>query len=216
MMPNFRVTRDSKFNNLATQYRMGLPSFPTAATFPPPFIGGFVYNIELDDLYYSDGLSWKVVGAAPPPTSTSLFSYVKNGPLLIPPGPALVVNSWTDGLPYVSTADFDTLSGVYTASSQQYVNLNMNVEWSPNFSNQGSRTIRIRHFDFSTITTTTLYEAMCQPSADVAIPTHQSVGISAFLDIDDSLWVEVSQTSPVDVEVSTGVRTTVFGTVNPV
>jgi hypothetical protein len=110
---------------------------------------------------------------------------------------------WTTAAPRVSSPNFSTVTGRYTAATMGKFKIDAQVSWQEVQKNTGIRVLRIIHT--STLAVTTIMaESVVNPSSNKNVNTMQICQAGVALDIGDIVHVEVAQTCGIAKDVEGG------------
>lgn len=213
---NYKIERDEFFDSVQidTSGNLIIPHIDST-NLPPPLIpgigGGIAYDTATNTIYYSNGITWLPIDSGATGSTVESYSQSKTGNQSIPPNTATTLTSWTIGTStaYHTLSGWNLVTGEYTAAKSEFFSINLNVAWTSGVTNQGNRTVRVRFFDSSASTTTTIKEVITQANPDKDVLTTQTIDVSARLDLNDRIFFEVFQDSCVTIPVD--VTTTVAG-----
>lgn len=118
---------------------------------------------------------------------------------------------WTGAAPRVSSANFNTATGIYTATSAGNYKVDAQGSWLESQKNTGIRVMRIIHT--STLAVTTIMaESVVNPSPNKNVNTMQVCQAGVVMAIGDTIHVEVAQTCGIDKNLEGGASAGSSGT----
>lgn len=110
---------------------------------------------------------------------------------------------WTTTSPLIGSSNFNTATGIYTASTAGKFQVNVQASWRETNQNTAIRILRIIHT--STLAVTTIMsETVTNPSPNKNVNTVQQSHAGILLAVGETIHVEVAQTSGVDKDVEGG------------
>ena len=210
-----RIERDTRVNESTTSRNHGVP-YIDSTNLPPPFIpgvgGGISWDVTTKRPYHSDGTTWLPIGSNAPGTVQS-YSQIKNGDLTVNPNTATIVPLWetSSSSVYHTFSEWNLTTGIFTADEDEVITISVNLSWLGGQSNLGNRILRINHFDFDTVTTSTVKESIRQAEPDLEVDTTQEVTVNLSLSAGDRIYVEVEQSAPVAIDIRGGYYTNMSG-----
>jgi len=183
---------------------------------PPPTLpgigGGIAYDIATQRPYYSDGFTWYPMGNGAPGTVES-YSFIKDGDQSIPIKTETVLLLWetTSSSTYHSLPGWNLLTGVYTASTNEVITLQLNLAWACGISNLGNRIIRIQHMKLGMGSWETVKEAATQADPDLRKETTQEAQINLSISQGDAVRVVAYHDAPLSIPILGGNSTSIAG-----
>jgi len=211
----FGIEKDARIKSLRVSDRHQLPGI--LSNNPPPGHqsgrgGGIAYDLVTERPYYSDGFIWLPIGTSAPGTVGS-YSFVKDGAQYIPRITNTTIGIWeimSSGV-YHTLFGWDLFTGIYTATTDEVLTLEVNISWGGGISNLGDRTLRIQHMKFGFPGWTTVKEAITQADPDLKVQTSQECQIHARISQGDSIRITVEQDSPISLPIADGLSTSISG-----
>lgn len=195
-------------SDFARSSHLTAPTFASAVSFPPrPVTGDIAFDSTTGKVwwYTGVGLGWQTFSAG---TGIAVqYSIRKTFTQNIPSGVHTVLTGWdASALPFVALpdADWDLTTGVYTASVNTTISVNISLAWSPG-SNYGIRTLRIVHNGVMVKSTST------QADPNAAIETTQEVSMTLNLVAGNTFYVDVYHDAPTPLDISNNDKTTISG-----
>jgi len=213
--PGNRIRKDRTFTNTRTVSNLVLP-FINSNSFPPAPLagvgGGIAWDIVTQRPYHSDGFEWLPIGGGVPGTVES-YTHVKDGDMIITPFTPTILTSWEIGssVTYHTIPEWNLTTGVYSSGVDEIVTIGANISWKGGISNLGSRILRIKHFDFSTATLTTVKEFETQADPDCRVDTTQEIQIHLKNTASDRVFLEVEHNAIVPLTIEGGDHTSITG-----
>lgn len=184
---------------------------------PPNLInglgGGIAYDKTSKRVYYNDGTIWKPISSAAPVPTANDYSLIKNGDQTILPLTPTIINSFsiTPDPPYFdTTGDWDTLTGIFTATQPITLRIEAYIAWKAGVSNLGNRTLQIVYKPSAALPIIAK-EATTQADANTNVETTQDAGIAFQLNVGDQCWIQVLHDAPVNLVIASGTHTTIYG-----
>jgi hypothetical protein len=216
-MTNLRITKDIYPDVTIVTKSFVLPGIRSSN--PPPNLiygrgGGLSYDIETKRVYYNNGSAWLPLATANGAGSTvNSYSHIKNIVQNIQPNIDTTISGWTATPfpPHHTLAQWDLVTGVYTATEFQHLGVDADVSWMGGISNLGQRILRIRYYDFNSNTTITSTEVITQADPNTSVETTQEISDYLRLNPGDQVWVEVRHDAPVNLSISSGEHTSICG-----
>ena len=216
--PGFRgfgIQRDVRGVDLRSTNRLQLPEI--RSTDPPPGHwpgqgGGIAYDLDTQRPYYSDGFVWLPIGAGAVGMVES-YGFIKDTDQAVPRVTNTTVAPWeiTSSDTYHTLPGWDLSSGVYTASREEILTLEVNLSWAAGVSNLGDRSLRIQHMKLGIPAWTTIKEVVTQADPDINVETTQECQMHAKISQGDAIRVTVEHDAPISVVVAGGVHTSISG-----
>lgn len=147
-------------------------------------------------------LLWRpIAGGGGGSGSVKDFSLIKFNNQIIPSGTETTLTSFVAALPYFdSTGQWDSTTGVYTATEVQTLILSVNVTWAPGVTNQGKRSIKIYHKPAAS-PQVLIKDSTTQASASMDYATTQIATVGVTLAVGDQVYVKAFQNSGFDIPI---------------
>lgn len=216
----FRVERNIRADNVRVKERQSIPIIRSDKLPPatwPGIGGGIAYDIVTQRPYYSDGFTWFPIGANAT-GSVDSYAFAKDGDLAISPNTNTVIDMWeiTSSDVYHTIPGWNLGLGLFTATENMILTLEVNISWAAGVSNLGDRFLRIEHMKFGSGTWDIIKERVTQADPDLTVETTQTSSIHAKINAGDSIRVAVEHDAPISIVIGGGVHTTISGfKVNP-
>lgn len=147
------------------------------------------------------------------PGVSKSFSLLKDINQVILPGVNTILTNWAvvPSPPYHdNTGNWNALTGIYTATTNITLTIDVTMSWLGGISNLGNRVLRIIYQPFAGLPMVAK-EAVTQADANTAVATTQEATICLLMDVGDEAWIEVSHSAPVNLTVASGNVTTTSG-----
>lgn len=174
--------------------------------------GGIAYDLVTKRPYYSDGYIWLPIGANTPGTVGS-YAFLKDGVQPVPISTEVTIAPWeiaSDDV-YHSLPGWNLITGIYTATVEEVLTLEVNISWSAGVSNLGNRTLKIQRMKFGSGIWDTIKESVTQADPDLSVQTTQECQIHARILTGDSIRIMVEHGAPIPVSIAGGLCTSVSG-----
>lgn len=212
-----RVARDMVADTSTTTETQYLPVINSNA-FPPNTLPGVGSALAYDKItkrvYYNNGIIWVPLAVSSSSTGASYsYSFIKDGSKVIVPNTTTIVDNWTiiPSPPYHdNTSDWNLISGIYTASVDQTLSLNLDIAWEGGISNLGVRTVQIIYKP-SAGAPMIAKSSSTQADAATNVDTTQETSTILKMFAGDQAWIEVLHTAPVSLTLSTGITNSISG-----
>lgn len=212
-----KIFRDAIFDSTTSINKNLIPNVPlpdllnTPNKFPGE-PGRIVYNPVGKSIHYSDGLEWLKLTPGSGGGSINGFMFGKNLDMLIQNNTTIPIDSWSISFSpsYSTIVGWDLGTGVFTASSEGYLMLDVSVTWS-NSPNIGRRVLNIEYKQFPSPFYAIVKQIVIQPPGNNSISMSQMCSATLHLDVEDSVRVSVFQDSGTNLNILQGVVTTISG-----
>jgi hypothetical protein len=213
---SFFIRKDTRRDNIRADQSFTLPI--TGGPLFPPNVqevigGGLLYNNVTKLPYYNDGTEWLPLGGGGGGSTVNSYALIKDGDLAVPDGATDTILNILDSTPvpyHDDTGSWNLISGVYTATVAQSLMVAANITWVEGISTVGRRFIQIMYKPSAGIASVAK-EAVTQPDPDISIKTTQEATMIMKLEIGDQVWVQVTQTSGIQVSIAGGRETSLSG-----
>lgn len=147
-------------------------------------------------------------------TGTSkTFSLIKSGNQIVLPNVFTILTGWSiaPNPPYHdNTTNWALVGGIFTATGNVALIINVDISWLGGVSNLGNRTLRVIYQPFLGVPFVAK-EAITQADPNTAVDTTQEACTCLLMSAGDEAWIEVRHTAPVNLTVSAGNTTTISG-----
>jgi len=211
---SFYIRKDTRRDNIKADQSFvlpitGGPNFPL--NIEEAIGGGLLYNNVTKLPYYNDGTQWLPLLGGSGSTVNS-YALIKDTDQNVQTSTPTILTSWdSTPLPYHDeTGSWNLATGVYTAAIAQSLMVSANITWAENISTIGRRFVQIIYKPSAGLPVVAK-EAVTQPDPDVSIKTTQEATMIMKLSVGDKVWVQVIQTSGIQVSISGGNETSLSG-----
>ena len=213
-----RLSRDMVSDTAVATETQYLPVI-NSNSLPPNTLPGVGSAIAYDKItkrvYYNNGIVWVPLAVSSSSTGASYsYSFIKNGSKTIAPNVVTIVDGWTilPSPPYHdNTSDWNLISGVYTASADQTLSLNLDIAWEGGVSNLGFRTVQIIYKPSAGVPMIAK-SSSTQADAATNVDTTQETSTILKMFAGDQTWIEVVHSAPVSLTLSSGITNSISGT----
>ena len=204
-MRSFSVKRDIQGDNLRMFESNVLP-IVAAPPFPDNIIsgvgGGLIYESNTKSVYYNNGTMWvKLLTAGSLPGSANTYSLALALDMSIPTATSTTITGWsipTEPPFHEDTSQWNLVTGVYTATSDQSLQVNAEVTWDT--INLGERTLNVIYSP-AVGPTVIAKSSTIQPTPANSITTVQNVSVVVKLTTGDQCYVTVSHNAPTNISI---------------
>lgn len=213
----FKIEKDSvHIEDFRVSNRHQLPAILSNEQPPghlPGVGGGIAYDLVTKRPYYSDGYTWLPVGANVLTGTVGSYSFLKDGVQPVPINTEVTISPWEiiSADVYHSLPGWNLTTGIYTASVEEVLTLEVNISWSAGVSNLGNRILKIQRMKSGSGIWDTIKESVTQADPDLSVKTTQECQIHAKIFTGDSIRIMVAHGAPVPIFIAKGLCTSVSG-----
>lgn len=150
-------------------------------------------------------VQWRPIGGGGGGGGNSLdYSLKKTAVQNIPPLTEVVINTFSATLPYFDNTgpQWNTATGIYTATSAQTFIITAEIAWAANVNNQGKRYLRI-YYKPAVGPEVLVRETITQANPSQTEPTPQTATVGVALASGDQVYAKVYQDSAVNLSIDT-------------
>ncbi len=212
----FGIEKGDVIKNLRVTDRSILPAI-SSANLPPPVLhgsgGGIAYDLITNRPYYSNGVTWLPFGSGGGSGGSS-YTFIKNTNQRVAPNTDTGVIDWESSSQtvYHTVPEWNLSTGIYTASSNVFLSIAVNLSWSSNSNNLGERILRVQYRQGGTIAWITIKEVKTQVDPNISVETTQECQINLELTTGDAVRISVEQdVAGRSADVASGNHTSVSG-----
>lgn len=148
-------------------------------------------------------IQWRPIGGGGGGGGSSLdYSLKKTSSQNVPPLTEVILTTFTSILPYFDNTgpQWNTATGVYTATAAQAFIITAEIAWSANINNQGKRYLRI-YYKPSVGPEVLVREVITQANPSQTEPTPQTATVGVALASGDQVYAKVYQDSGVNLSI---------------